>query len=144
MIDWIYVFIIIIALAIFFMNLMNRPEGFTNFPPKYLGVNYGAPSPQQFASNGTMPAGFSKWKSGYSRFGATPPRPRCNVTVMGEQCNNLPTDNLGNNQTVCQSSYNTYPTGNRGFKYPLYVMGKALGRVRQCRNLYNPNNKIVQ
>ena len=144
MIDWIYVFIIIIALAIFFMNLMNRQETFVDFPSKTLGVDYGSTSPQQFASNGTMPAGFSKWKSGYSRFGPTPPRPRCNVTVLGEQCNNLPQTDLGNNQTVCQASYNTYPTGNKGFQYPLYVMGKALGRVRQCRNLYNPKNKIAQ
>jgi len=141
MIDWMIIVIFIIALALFWIERSCRPqkqENFTQFPSKTLGVNYGATSPQQFGSQGMMPAGFSNWNSGYSKFGATPPRPRCNVTVLGENCSNLSSDNNSTHQSVCQSSYNTYPTGNRGFNYPLYVMGKSLGRVRQCRNMYNP------
>ena len=145
MIDWMIIVILIIALALFWIERCNRPqqqtEQFTDFPSKTLGVDYGATSPQQFGAQGMMPAGFSKWQSGYSKFGPTPPRPRCNVTVMGENCSNLPdSDNNSPHQSVCTSSYNTYPTGNRGFNYPLFVMGKSLGRVRQCRNMYDPTH----
>lgn len=135
MIDWIFIFIIFTALGLFFLGLSKKNrENFTNFPPKKLGVDYGATSPQQVGSQGLMPAGFSKWISGFSKFGPTPPRPRCNVTVLGENCTNLPEDTSTNKfAPTCQNSYNTYPANYKNKN--LFVLGRSLGRTRQCREL---------
>lgn len=143
--DWFYFFIIFIALCIFFLDrvhFLKKTEKFTmkpnnDFPPKEWGVNYNAPQPKQYEDKSKINVLPNPWNKGFGRFGATPPRPRCNVTVLGENCNNYPYDTSTDNfQSVCQKTYNTYPTGLRGFSEPLNVMGKAIGRVRQCRNLY--------
>ena len=146
--DWFYLIIFITALAIFFLdrlhNEKNTQENFSEaeFPPKRLGVDYEAPSPEPHASMGStnikLP-GIPKWKSGFQKFGPVPPQPRCNVTVLGENCSNYSYNNdTGKYQSLCQTSYNTYPTGVQGFRVPLYVMGKSLSRVNQCNNLYDP------
>jgi len=146
--DWFYLIIFVCALVVFFLDRMHttkeNKENFSeaDFPPKRLGVDYAAPSPDPVASMGStnikMP-GIPKWQSGFQKFGAVPPQARCNVTVLGENCSNYPyNDNIGNFQSLCQKSYNLYPTGTEAFRKPLYVMGKSLSRVSQCNNLYTP------
>jgi len=79
-------------------------------------------------------------KNGPSKYGFLPPNPRCNITLLGENCTNLPEQQSDKYQSVCQKSINLYPGGN-GFtdvNIPLYVMGRSTSRVRQCRNIYNP------
>ena len=149
--DLFYLIIIIVALAVFFLDrshsiitpsLEQQPttnkEKFTNFPSKSLGVDYSAPSPEPEASLGSTNIkfpGVPKWGSSFSKFGATPPNPRCNITVMGGNCSNYNYDTATNRyQSVCQKSVNTYPNN----KFPEYVMGRSLGRVRQCNNLISP------
>ena len=149
--DLFYLIIIIVALAVFFLDrshsiitpsLEQQPttnkEKFTNFPSKSLGVDYSAPSPEPEASLGATNIKFGgtpRWSSAFSKFGATPPNPRCNITVMGENCSNYSYDTSTNKfQSVCQKSVNTYPNN----KFPEYVMGRSLGRVRQCNNLISP------
>jgi hypothetical protein len=157
--DWFYFFIIFIALTIFFLDrvhFLRKKENFTmkpnkDFPPKEWGVNYQAPQPKQYEDKSKINVLPNPWNKGFGRFGATPPRPRCNVTVMGENCTNYPYDTSTDNyQSVCQKTYNIYPTDanasvlgslNREVGLhptkPWNVMGKAIGRVRQCRTLYN-------
>lgn len=125
MIDWIYILIIFMALALFYIerkcNAKNKGvEKFIGCEPKVETI--------------------SKLTSGYSKFGEVPLQPRCNITLLGENCSNIPdnSDNIGNNQSVCQKSIFTYPIGTKNLKVPLYVMGRSTSRVRQCRNIYNP------
>jgi len=149
--DLFYLIIIIVALAVFFLDrshsiitpsLEQQPttnkEKFTNFPSKSLGVDYSAPSPEPEASLGATNIKFGgtpRWSSAFSKFGATPPNPRCNITVMGENCSNYSYDTTTNKfQSICQKSVNTYPNK----LFPEYVMGRSLGRVRQCNNLISP------
>ena len=144
--DLFYLIIIIVALAVFFLDRLHsieqqpptKKEDFTNFPSKSHGVDYSAPSPEPEASMGSTNIKFPgtpRWSSTFSKFGATPPNPRCNITVMGENCSNYSYDTATNKfQSVCQKSVNTYPNN----KFPDYVMGRSLGRVRQCNNLISP------
>jgi len=84
-------------------------------------------------------------KNGPSKYGFLPPNPRCNITLLGENCTNIPEDISDKNQSVCQKSINMYPVGN-GFtdiNVPLYVMGRSTSRVRQCRNIYNPQKSGI-
>lgn len=159
--DYTYFIIILIAIILFFLDkyhkIPNITEKFNDlfsaFPPKKLGVDFNAPSPDQFGALGMTNIkipGVPRWKSTMSptTFGAIPYQPRCNVTVIGENCSNFPQpDGSTNNlQPICQQSYNTYPqysfypNGNYDFKAPIYVMGRSLSRVRQCRDIYNPKN----
>lgn len=152
--DWFYLIIFAFALVVFFLDRMHNTEekkehffSEAQFPSKALGVNYEAPSPEPSASMGLtnikMP-GVPKWKSGYSRFGPTPPQLRCAVSVLGENCSNYPNNNESNvYQSVCQKTYNIYPNGTQGFRSPLYVMGRSMSRVNQCNNLYDPPANMV-
>lgn len=144
--DWFYFFIIFIAISIFFLDRIHyikKNEHFTmkpdlNFPPKEWGVNYQLTQPKQYEDKAKTNVLPNPWGKGYGRFGATPPYGRCNVTVMGENCNNYPIDSSTDHyQTVCQKTFNTYPTGLNNLSQPINVMGRALGRVKQCRNLYD-------
>ena len=153
--DLFYFIIILVALIIFFLdrlhNVKPTKENFVTFPPKTLGVDYGAPSPEPYASQGltniNMSRG-SRFKTGFRKFGPTPPNGRCNVTVMGENCTNFPGDGVsGAHQAVCQRSVSMYPskwdnlvTETAIFKGPIDVMGRSLTRVNQCRDLYQPKN----
>ena len=148
--DLFYLIIIIVALAVFFLDRSHsiitpslpttptKKEDFTNFPSKSLGVDYSAPSPDPEASQGATNIKFHgtpRWSSAFSKFGATPPNPRCNITVMGENCSNYNYDTTTNKfQSICQKSVNTYPNK----LFPDYVMGRSLARVRQCNNLISP------
>jgi len=145
--DWFYFLIFSVALVVFFLDRMHKEDkehffSEADFPPKSLGVNYSAPSPEPSASMGLtnikMP-GIPKSSSTFTKFGPVPPQTRCNVTVLGENCSNYNyNDNTGNYQQICQSSYNTYPAGVKEFRTPLYVMGRSLSRVNQCNNLFDP------
>jgi hypothetical protein len=134
--DLFYLIIIIVALVVFFLDRTHciiPDEKFSNFPSKTLGVDYSSPSSEPQSSFGTTNIKLNG--VGFSKFGPTPPNPRCNITVMGENCTNYRYDtSINKYQSVCQKSYNTYP--NR--LMPEYVMGRSLGRVRQCKNLYSP------
>ncbi len=146
--DLFYLIIIIVALAVFFLDRSHsitappteiKKEYFTDFPSKLLGVDYTATSSDPEASQGATNIMFGgavpKWGNSFSKFGATPPNPRCNITVMGENCSNYSYDTTTNNfKSVCQKSVNTYPNN----IFPEYVMGRSLGRVRQCNNLISP------
>jgi hypothetical protein len=145
--DLFYLIIIIVALAVFFLDRSHsiialptesKKEDFTDFPSESLGVDYSAPSPDPEASQGATNikfGGVPKWSSGFSKFGATPPNPRCNITVMGGNCSNYNYDTTTNKfQSVCQKSVNTYPNK----LFPEYVMGRSVSRVRQCNDLISP------
>jgi hypothetical protein len=145
--DLFYLIIIIVALAVFFLDRSHsiiapptesKKEDFTDFPSESLGVDYSAPSPDPEASQGATNikfGGVPKWSSGFSKFGETPPNPRCNITVMGGNCSNYNYDTTTNKfQSVCQKSVNTYPNK----LFPEYVMGRSLSRVRQCNDLISP------
>lgn len=151
--DWFYFVIVLFALAVFFLDRCHNPikESFSesDFPPVRWGVNYGATSPEQVGSQGLTNIkipGTPKWKSGFRKFGALPPNPRCNITVLGEQCTNYPQDTTTTNlQPICQKSYNLYPSGSQyfgvgpvTFTSPINVMGRSVSRVRQCENLFDP------
>ena len=142
-----YLIIIIVALAVFFLDRSHsiiapptesKKEDFTDFPSESLGVDYSAPSPDPEASQGATNikfGGVPKWSSGFSKFGPTPPNPRCNITVMGGNCSNYNYDTTTNKfQSVCQKSVNTYPNK----LFPEYVMGRSVSRVRQCNDLISP------
>jgi hypothetical protein len=82
-------------------------------------------------------------KNGPSRYGVLPPNPRCNITLLGEGCTNIPEEPSEKYQSVCQKSINTYPPG-QGFtdiNIPIYVMGRSTSRVRQCRNIISPGGR---
>ena len=97
--DLFYLIIIIVALAVFFLDRSHsiitpslpttpptKKEDFTNFPSKSHGVDYAAPSSEPEASMGATNIKFPgtpRWSSAFSKFGPTPPNPRCNITVMG-------------------------------------------------------------
>ena len=145
--DLFYLIIIIVALAVFFLDRSHsiiapptesKKEDFTDFPSESLGVDYSAPSPDPEASQGATNikfGGVPKWSSGFSKFGPTPPNPRCNITVMGGNCSNYNYDTTTNKfQSVCQKSVNTYPNK----LFPEYVMGRSVSRVRQCNDLISP------
>ena len=145
--DLFYLIIIIVALAVFFLDRSHsiiapptetKKEDFTDFPSESLGVDYSAPSSEPEASLGATNIKFGgtpRWSSAFSKFGPTPPNPRCNITVMGENCSNYDYDTTMNKfQSVCQKSVNTYPNK----LFPDYVMGRSLARVRQCNNLISP------
>jgi len=142
--DWFYFIIFGVALVLYYLDKMHKTKEdfFADFPPKSLGVDYAAPSPEPVASmrltNIKFP-GVPKSKSGFSKFGATPPQSRCNITAIGGNCSNYPyNDNTGTYQQLCQQSYNTYPNGDQGFRAPLYVLGRSVSRVRQCSDIYDP------
>jgi len=128
MIDWIYVLIICMALVLFIIerNGYQKVEKFGMKPP---------------SCNPDVKTSPEIWdKNGPSKYGFLPPNPRCNITLLGENCTNIPEDISDKQQSVCQKSINMYPGGN-GFtdiNVPLYVMGRSTSRVRQCRNIYNP------
>lgn len=128
MIDWIYVLIICMALVLFIIERSGyqKVEKFGMKPPTC--------APDVRTSS-------EIWeKNGPSKYGFLPPNPRCNITLLGENCTNIPEDISDKQQSVCQKSINMYPGGN-GFtdiNVPLYVMGRSTSRVRQCRNIYNP------
>lgn len=88
----------------------------------------------------------SKRVNNYMKFGATPPRPRCNITLLGGNCRNYDYDtSQDKNESVCQQSVNTYPYDvapyrESDFRFPLYVMGKTIGRTRECKQLYSPSH----
>jgi hypothetical protein len=144
--DLFYLIIVIVALAVFFLDRSHsiiappteptKKENFTDFPSESLGVDYSAPSPDPEASQGATNIKFGgRPTSAFSKFGPTPPNPRCNITVMGENCSNYNYDTTTNSfQSVCQKSVNTYPNK----LFPDYVMGRSLSRVRQCNNLISP------
>lgn len=145
--DLFYLIIIIVALAVFFLDrshsiiappIESKKEDFTDFPSESLGVDYAAPSSEPEASMGATNIKFPgtpRWSSAFSKFGPTPPNPRCNITVMGENCSNYDYDTTTNKfQSICQKSVNTYPNK----LFPDYVMGRSLARVRQCNNLISP------
>jgi hypothetical protein len=143
--DLFYLIIIIVALAVFFLDRSHsiiapttetKKEDFSDFPSESLGVDYSAPSPDSEASQGATNIKFGgRPTSSFSKFGPTPPNPRCNITVMGENCSNYNYDTTTNSfQSICQKSVNTYPNK----LFPEYVMGRSLTRVRQCNNLISP------
>lgn len=144
--DWFYFFIIFIALTIFFLDrvsFIKKQENFTmrpndDFPPKEWGVNYQDTQPKQYEDRAKTNFLPNPWGKGYGKNGALPPYPRCNVSVLSENCNNYPYDTSSDQyQSLCQQNYNIYPTGLRQLQHPVNVMAKRIGRVRQCRNLYN-------
>jgi len=115
--DLFYLIIIIVALAVFFLDRSHsiiapptetKKEDFTDFPSESLGVDYAAPSPDPEASQGATNIKFGgtpRWGSAFSKFGPTPPNPRCNITVMGENCSNYNYDTTTNSfQSVCQKT----------------------------------------
>jgi len=116
--DYSYLIIIFIAILLFFLDKYHKiplmAEKFSNFltdfPPKKLGVDFEAPSSPQVGSLGLTNIkipGVPRSRSTLipSTFGTVPYQPRCNVTVIGESCTNLPTDNSTNNfQPICQQT----------------------------------------
>ncbi len=150
--DWFYLIIFVVALVVYYLDAMHRKkekEHFSEaeFPPKKLGVDFSAPSPDPSASMGMTNIkfpGIPKARTRPTKFGPVPPQMRCNVTVLGENCSNYPQeDSLSHFGQVCQKSFGTYPVGDLGFRSPLYVMGNSLSRVRQCNNIYDPANNIA-
>jgi hypothetical protein len=126
MIDWIYVLIICMALVLFVIERDGHKKIESFATP---------------ACSPNVKTSAEIWgKNGPSRYGLLPPNPRCNITLLGENCSNIPEQPSEKNQSVCQKSINTYPPG-QGFtdiNIPLYVMGRSTSRVRQCRNIITP------
>ena len=130
MIDWIYILIICMALVLFIIERggNKKIESFST-PACYPNVKTST----------------KIWeKNGPSKYGLLPPNPRCNITLMGENCSNITEQPSEKYQSVCQKSINTYPPG-QGFtdiNIPLYVMGRSTSRVRQCRNIITPIKNV--
>ena len=125
MIDWIYVLIICMALVLFVIEREGKKK-----------ENFANPSCTPDVKTSAEIWG----KNGPSRYGLLPPNPRCNITLLGEGCTNIPEEPSEKYQSVCQKSINTYPPG-QGFtdiNIPIYVMGRSTSRVRQCRNIISP------
>ena len=129
MIDWIYVLIICMALVLFVIERNGNQKV----------EKFGMPNcaPDVKTSSEILE------KNGPSKYGAMPPNPRCNITLLGEGCSNIPEEPSDKHQSVCQKSINMYPAGN-GFtdvNIPIYVMGRSTSRVRQCRNILSPGGE---
>ena len=141
--DWLFLIILVLAIIIYFLDLMHKrqeqnKENFVSFPNN--GVNYGGTTGKVAGYIGTT--NFRKSKPDFQNFGIfgeTPPIPGCNITVLGEKCTNYPYDTSQDNyQSVCQKSIRVFPYGQNNLKHKLNVMGRAIGRTRQCRNLHTP------
>ena len=143
--DFVYVLIFLVAILVFYFDACSSKkkvptENFTNFPNN--GVNYGGTTHQPAGGyKGTTNFGKRNPSfQNFGKFGETPPRPRTNITMLGENCTNYPYDSTQDKwQTVCQQTYDVYPYGTQDFTIPLYVMGRAIGRTRQPRLMYNPD-----
>ena len=147
--DWIFVFIILLALVIYFLDAWHKNvkngetvESFTNnFNNRSYKYNFNRMSGKVAGGYSGLTNIYNKspYFKNFSKFGSTPPLPSCNITKLSTDCTNYDEDtSLDKFMPVCQKSTSVYPYGDGDFKIPLFAMGRTIGRPRECRLMYEP------